>query len=229
MEIKGIQRIMVKTMNAAAAVPTFGYCDEIVMDNLVALRKQIKPIAEAKGVKVSYFHFMLKAASMALLQFPQLNAHVNPDCTAVTIKGSHNIGLAMDTPRGLLVPNIKNVQDLSVFDIASELARLQKLGAAGKLGQADLTGGTFTLSNIGTIGGTYASPILVLPEVTIGALGKFMTVPRFDDNMQVYPSTIMNVSWSADHRVLDGATVARFSNLWKQYLENPNTMLMEMK
>jgi len=83
-------------------------------------------------------------------KYPRVNSHVNADCTEITIRGSHNIGVAMDTPRGLLVPNVKNVQDKSVLEIARELSRLQSLGAANKLGTADLTGGTFSLSNIGT-------------------------------------------------------------------------------
>lgn len=128
--VTGIQRIMVKTMNAAALIPTFGYGDEIVMDNLIKLRKKVAPVAEARyGVKLSYFAFIIKATSLALTQYPMMNAHVNADCSAVTHRAAHNIGLAMDTPRGLLVPNIKNVQALSVLDIGRELARLQKLGA----------------------------------------------------------------------------------------------------
>ena len=90
----------------------------------------------------------------------------------------HKIGLAMYTPMGLLVPNIKGVQQLSVFEIAVELTRLQNLGLAGKLSTQDLSGGTFSLSNIGSIGGTYAKPVILPPEVAIGALGKIYTVPR---------------------------------------------------
>ena len=96
----------------------------------------------------------------------------------ITYKASHNIGLAMDTPMGLLVPNIKGVQQLTVFEIAVELSRLHALGLAGKLTSADLSGGTFSLSNIGSIGGPYAKPVILPPEVAIGALGKIYTVPR---------------------------------------------------
>ncbi len=96
----------------------------------------------------------------------------------------------------------------------------------GKLGTADLTGGTITLSNIGTIGGTYCRPILVVPEVCIGALGKFSTVPAFDAKGQVYPATVMHVGWTADHRILDGATVARFSNEMKDLIENPEALAL---
>jgi len=219
---------MVQTMTAANAVPQLGYCEEINMDALVKLRKELKPIAESQGVKLSYMPFILKATSNALKQFPSLNAHVtDADCSEVVYKGAHNIGMAMDTPRGLLVPNVKNVHDKSILEIAQELQRLQELGSAGKLGASDLTGGTFTLSNIGSIGGTYASPIIVLPEVMIGALGKLQVLPRYDENMELMPTTVMNASWSADHRVVDGASCARFSNLMKQYIETPSTMILE--
>lgn len=90
------------------------------------------------------------------------------------------------------------------------------------------TGGTFTLSNIGAIGGTYAKPVLMVPQVAIGALGKMQTLPRFDEDGNVYAARLMNVSWAADHRVVDGATMARFSNLMKEYVECPTAMLSEL-
>uniref|UniRef100_A0A3Q3RAD9 Dihydrolipoamide acetyltransferase component of pyruvate dehydrogenase complex n=1 Tax=Monopterus albus TaxID=43700 RepID=A0A3Q3RAD9_MONAL len=170
--LKGFHKAMVKTMMAALKIPHFGYCDEVDLSRLVALRAELRPVMEGRGVKLSYMPFFIKAASLGLLHFPILNASVDEGCQNITYKASHNIGLAMDTSQGLLVPNVKNVQLLSVFDIAQELNRLQALGAAGQLGTADLTGGTFTLSNIGSIGGTYAKPVILPPEVTIGALGK---------------------------------------------------------
>jgi 2-oxoisovalerate dehydrogenase E2 component (dihydrolipoyl transacylase) len=109
------------------------------------------------------------------------------------------------------------------------LNRLQKLAIEGKLSRSDLSGGTFSLSNIGAIGGTYASPVVLPPEVAIGALGKIQVLPRYDRSGNLGPVRIMRVSWSADHRVIDGATVANFSNLWKSFLENPTTMLLHMK
>lgn len=221
---------MVQTMTAANAVPQLGYSDEINVDALWEMRAALNKEAQSKyGVKLSFMPFILKAASLALKQFPQLNAHANADCTQLTHKAAHNLGLAMDTPRGLLVPNIKDVASKSILDIAVDMARLAKLGQEGKLGREELTGGTFTISNIGSIGGTYMKPILVVPEVVIGALGAFQTLPRYDANLALKPTRVMNVSWSADHRVVDGATMARFSNLWKFYLENPAAMLLDTK
>ncbi|ELV10510.1 Lipoamide acyltransferase component of branched-chain alpha-keto acid dehydrogenase complex, mitochondrial [Tupaia chinensis] len=201
--IKGFQKAMVKTMSAALKIPHFGYCDEVDLTELVKLREELKPIALARGIKLSFMPFFLKA--------------------------SHNIGIAMDTEQGLIVPNVKNVQVCSIFEIAMELNRLQKLGSAGQLSTTDLTGGTFTLSNIGSIGGSYAKPVILPPEVAIGALGSIKALPRFNQEGEVYKAQIMNVSWSADHRVIDGATMSRFSNLWKSYLENPAFMLLDLK
>uniref|UniRef100_A0A3B4ECU8 Dihydrolipoamide acetyltransferase component of pyruvate dehydrogenase complex n=1 Tax=Pygocentrus nattereri TaxID=42514 RepID=A0A3B4ECU8_PYGNA len=227
--LKGFQKAMVKTMTAALKIPHFGYKDEVDLTQLVRLRSELKGVAESRGVRLSYMPFFIKAASLGLLHFPVLNASVDEACQNITYKAAHNIGLAMDTPQGLLVPNVKNVQMLSVFEIAVELNRLQTSGASGQLGTADLTGGTFTLSNIGSIGGTYAKPVVLLPEVAIGALGKLQVLPRFNAKDEVVKAHIMNVSWSADHRIIDGATMCRFSNLWKSYLENPASMVLDLK
>ncbi|EGC38204.1 hypothetical protein DICPUDRAFT_93881 [Dictyostelium purpureum] len=227
--ISGIKKVMVKSMNAATAVPHFGFSEEYIMDKLTELRNQMKPMAEARGIKLSYMPFLIKATSLALLKYPVLNSSVSPDESQLIYKNYHNIGVAMDTPQGLLVPNIKNVESKSIFEIAQELNRLQKSGIAGQLTPSDMSGGTFSLSNIGTIGGTYCSPVLLLPEVCIGALGKIQKLPRFDKHGNVIPQSIMIISWSGDHRVIDGATIANFSNVLKGYIENPNTMLFDTR
>ncbi|KAE8610841.1 hypothetical protein XENTR_v10012259 [Xenopus tropicalis] len=227
--LKGFHKAMVKTMSAALKIPHFGYCDEVDMTNLSRLREDLKPLAESRGVRLSFMPFFLKAASLGLMQFPILNSSVDENCQNITYKAAHNIGIAMDTHQGLIVPNVKNVQVRSIFEIAAELNRLQSLGSTGQLGAGDLTGGTFTLSNIGSIGGTYAKPVILPPEVAIGAIGKVQVLPRFDSKGQVVKAQIINISWSADHRIIDGATMSRFSNLWKSYLENPSLMLLELK
>lgn len=227
--LKGFHKAMVKTMTAALKIPHFGYCDEVDLSRLVDLRAELKGLSESRGVRLSYMPFFIKAASLGLLRFPILNASIDEACQNITYKAAHNIGLAMDTAQGLLVPNVKNVQVMSVFDIAVELNRLQSLGANGQLGTAQLTGGTFSLSNIGSIGGTYAKPVILPPEVAIGALGKIQILPRFNSRGEVVKAHIMNVSWSADHRIIDGATMCRFSNLWRSYLENPASMVLDLK
>ncbi|XP_022243715.1 lipoamide acyltransferase component of branched-chain alpha-keto acid dehydrogenase complex, mitochondrial-like isoform X2 [Limulus polyphemus] len=227
--IKGFQKTMVKTMSQSLAIPHFGYCDEVCVTELVMLRSILKKKAGERGVRFSFMPFFIKAASLALNQFPVLNSSVDEKCENIIYKSAHNIGVAMDTQQGLIVPNIKNVQNLSLLQVATELNRLQELGEKGQLGSSDLTGGTFTLSNVGVIGGTYAKPVIVPPEVAIGAVGKIQAVPRFDEQDNVVKSHVLQVSWSADHRVIDGATMSRFSNLWKSYLEDPTSMLLDMK
>ncbi|XP_076829807.1 lipoamide acyltransferase component of branched-chain alpha-keto acid dehydrogenase complex, mitochondrial-like isoform X2 [Brachyhypopomus gauderio] len=227
--LDGFQKAMVKTMTAALKIPHFGYCDEVDLTQLVLLRSELKDLADARGVRLSYMPFFIKATSLSLMQFPILNASVDESHHTITYKACHNIGVAMDTPQGLLVPSVKNVHTLSVFDIAAELNRLQTLGSAGQLGPAHLTGGTFTLSNIGSIGGTYAKPVILPPEVAIGALGRIQVLPRFSSCGDLLKAHIMSVSWSADHRVIDGATMCRFSNLWRSYMEQPSSMVLDLR
>jgi 2-oxoisovalerate dehydrogenase E2 component (dihydrolipoyl transacylase) len=243
--IRGLQRIMVKSMSASwSTIPHFGLCDEVIMDKLMTVRNELRPIALTMGIKkLTYLPFLIKATSLALSSYPQLNAQLSAAGDSLLHRGSHNIGIAMDTPRGLIVPNVKAVQSRSVFDIALELARLQLLAQQGKLGESDLSDTTFSLSNVGTIGGTYASPIIPLPNVGIGALGRIAKQPRFastlpgasidskdaDDEDDIVAAHVMQISWSADHRVIDGATLARFSNNWKGLIEAPATMLAKLR
>jgi 2-oxoisovalerate dehydrogenase E2 component (dihydrolipoyl transacylase) len=136
----------------------------------------------------------------------------------------------MDTPQGLLVPIIKNVSSLAIPAIASELNRLQSLASAGKLTTADLAGGTITISNIGSIGGTYVSPVIVEKEVAILGIGKVRSMPAFGpDGNSVVKKQVAHFSWSADHRVVDGATMARAAEVVRAYVEEPDRMLVNMR
>ena len=213
-------------MNASLSIPHFGYADEIDVTALQDLRASLKPAAEAMGIRLSPLAIMIKAASIALTSHPVLNSSLSPDSSEIIYHNAHNIGVAMDTPRGLIVPNIKSVQSLSIFEVARELNRLQADGQAGAgLKEADLKDTTFSMSNIGAIGGTYMSPVITPPQVAIGAIGKVQTLPRFDSDGNVAAVKIMEVSWAGDHRIVDGATMARFSNEWKGMLENPSLIL----
>ncbi|KAJ1525856.1 hypothetical protein ONE63_009050 [Megalurothrips usitatus] len=225
--ISGYMKTMVKTMTAANAVPHFVYSDEIDVGPLIEMRLKMKKSAETRSIKLTYMPFFLKAVSLALTEFPMLNASVNSECTEVTYKARHNIGFAMDTTNGLIVPNIKDVQSLKIFDIAQESNRIIEAGRNGTLAPKDITGGTFSLSNIGSIGGTYMKPVLLVPEVAIGALGRFQKLPRFGKSGAVEEANIVNVSWAADHRVIDGATVAKFSNVFKELIENPVELVVQ--
>ncbi|MBN7821114.1 dihydrolipoyllysine-residue acetyltransferase [Bowmanella yangjiangensis] len=228
--IRGIKAAMAKQMSASVfSIPHFSVSDEIEMDALMAARAALKPEFEKQGVKLSFMPFIIKAMSLALKQFPIVNSQVNEDCTELTYFDDHNIGMAVDSKIGLLVPNIKGVQNLSLFEVAKEASRLIDLAREGKLGSSDLKGGTISISNVGVIGGTTATPVINKPESAIVALGKIQRLPRFDEQDNVKAVNIMHISWSGDHRIIDGATMVRFSNLWKSYLENPLSMLTEMK
>ena len=133
------------------------------------------------------------------------------------------------THTGLVVPNIKRVETLSITEIARELARLAELARANKLPPQDLAGGSITLSNIGAIGGTYMSPVLVPGEAVIGAMGAVQKVPRYAPDGSLQPQMVMQVSWAADHRLLGGAAVARFSNRFKALVEDPAMMLVALR
>jgi 2-oxoisovalerate dehydrogenase E2 component (dihydrolipoyl transacylase) len=226
-----IQKQMFKTMTKSLNIPHFLYTDEVSLDALADLRARLKPQVQQMGLKLSYMPFFIKALSLSLSKYPLLNSRVvvENDRPTLVYRKSHNIGIAMDTPAGLLVPNIKNVETLSILQITEELNRLQKLGAEGKLSAADLKGGTITLSNIGNIGGTYLGPVIVDSEVAIGGIGKSRVLPRYDANMNVKPSTVLNTSWSGDHRVVDGVTMAKLVESWKSFVEVPTAMLLYLK
>ena len=229
--IVGVRKVMVKTMTEANKIPAFGAMDEIELTNLSALRESFKAAVSKRNpsLSVSFMPFFIKAASIALKRYPELNAFTNPDCTELVVKAAHNIGFAMDTPQGLIVPCIKNVESKTLLEVIVDLNELIERGKRGAIAVADLQGGTFTLSNIGSIGATYTSPVIFPPQVAIGAIGRMQVLPRFESSGNVVKAQIVNVSWSADHRVVDGATMVRFNNVFKQLLENPALMLLDTK
>lgn len=227
--IKGIKAAMAKQMVASVStIPHFTFSDEIDLTKLIAMRSELKEQYKNQGVKLTMMPFFIKALSLAMKQFPVLNSQVNDECTEVTYFDDHNIGMAVDSKIGLLVPNIKGCQHKSIVDVANEVTRLTDAAREGRVSPDDLKAGTISISNIGAIGGTIATPIINKPEVAIVALGKLQHLPRFNDNGEVISAAIMQVSWSGDHRVIDGGTIARFNNLWKSYLEDPAKMMMAM-
>ncbi|KAK5655005.1 hypothetical protein OQA88_6764 [Cercophora sp. LCS_1] len=244
------QEMMFKTMTRSLSIPHFLYADEIDFTSLVELRSRLNKVLSKAGLsdgqvsKLSYLPFIIKAVSMALYKYPILNARVEADGSgngngngngkpALVLRSQHNIGVAMDTPQGLLVPVIKNVGSLNVLGIAAELGRLQALGAAGKLSPQDMAGGTITVSNIGSIGGTYLSPVVVEKEVAILGIGRMRTVPAFStlpgEEDKVVKRQVCNFSWSADHRVVDGATLARAAEVVRTIVEEPDVMVMHLR
>ena len=229
-KVRGIQAAMAKQMSASVyTIPHFTVSDELVMDNLMALRKLLKPEFEAKNVKLSFMPFFVKAMSLALNEFPVINSQLNEDATEISYFADHNIGFAVDSKIGLLVPNIKRVQDLSLLEIAVQMQNIIEQARAGRVAGEHLKGGTISISNIGAIGGITATPVINKPEAAIVALGKTQKLPRFDDEGNVSAQNIMAVNWSGDHRIIDGATMVRFNNLWMSYLTQPEKMLMHLK
>ncbi|KAI4164126.1 MAG: hypothetical protein LQ342_002363 [Letrouitia transgressa] len=235
--LTAIQSQMFKTMTRSLQIPHFVYADEIDITALSSLRRRLNnasphPQHQGQSQKLTYLPFILKAVSLALYDFPLLNARVDtasPDKPQLIMRASHNIGIAMDTPQGLLVPNIKSVNNLSIAEIAVEISRLQSLALSAKLTAQDLTGGTITVSNIGSIGGTYVSPVIVSNEVAILGIGKARAVPRFDDGGEVVRKEVVNFSWSADHRVVDGATMARCAERVRGWLEGVEGLLVQLR
>jgi 2-oxoisovalerate dehydrogenase E2 component (dihydrolipoyl transacylase) len=235
-QLSTTQSHMFKTMTRSLTIPHFLYADEISFSGLSQLRHRLNKNLATSAVndisKLSFLPFIIKAVSMALHQYPVLNARVDVDSSpskpVLVMRSQHNIGVAMDTPSGLFVPIIKNVSNLNVLSIAVELSRLQSLAASGKLSSQDLNGGTITVSNIGSIGGTYVSPVIIEKEVAILGVGKMRTIPAFDETGQVVEKQICNFSWSADHRVIDGATMARAAELVRGFVEEPDSMIMHL-
>ena len=227
-----VQSQMFKTMTRSLTIPHFLYADELNLTPLSSLRQRMNAHS-AKSQKLSYLPFIIKAVSLALEDFPLINARVEAsngsESPKLVMREKHNVGVAMDTPQGLLVPNIKNVSSLPILKIASEITRLQSLASASKLSIADLTGGTITVSNIGNIGGTYLAPVLVQSEVAILGIGKSRTVPAFDDQDRVIKKETISFSWSADHRVVDGATMARMAERVRGFVEEPGMMMARLR
>ncbi|ENH60860.1 Lipoamide acyltransferase component of branched-chain alpha-keto acid dehydrogenase complex, mitochondrial [Fusarium oxysporum f. sp. cubense race 1] len=223
--LSNTQLQMFKTMTRSLTIPHFLYADEVDFSSLVELRKRLNrviakgPTVEGQPSKLSYLPFIIKAVSLALNQYPMLNARVDVDPKTnkpcLVHRSQHNIGIAMDTTGGLVVPVIKNVASLNILSIAAELSRLQALASQ--------------VSNIGNVGGTYVSPVIVEREVAILGIGRMRTVPAFDENDNVVKKQVTNFSWSADHRVIDGATMARAAEVVRQIVEEPDLMVMHLK
>lgn len=249
------QEQMFKAMTRSLSIPHFLYADEIDFTDLSALRGRLNKVLSSSpsspapvipsnhGVtKLSYLPFIIKAVSIALQQYPILNARVDAPSSssagekpALLYRSQHNIGVAMDTPQGLLVPVIKDVAAHSILTIAAELLRLQSLAAAGRLSPQDMSGGTITVSNIGSIGGTYCSPVIVDGQVAILGVGRMRDVPDVarDEGSGSWAlrgvKNVCNFSWSADHRVVDGATMARAAGVVRSLVEEPDVMVMHLR
>ncbi|KAL5118264.1 hypothetical protein ACEQ8H_003774 [Pleosporales sp. CAS-2024a] len=228
-----VQSAMFKQMTKSLSIPHFVYTDPVDFSRLTMMRQQYNRGVE-KVQRITPLPIILKAISLTLEHFPLLNAHLDTTThpsnkPQLLLKGSHNFGVAVDSPSGLLVPVIKNVQRHSIASLAQEITRLATLARSGSLSSADLGGATFTVSNIGSIGGAAVAPVIVGPQVGIVGIGKARVVPAFGENGELVKKEECVFSWSADHRVVDGAYVARAAEEVKKYVEGIEGMLMRMR
>jgi 2-oxoisovalerate dehydrogenase E2 component (dihydrolipoyl transacylase) len=226
-----VQRVMFKAMTESLKIPHLALSDDIEVSSLVAMKKKLFPvILKETGVYLTFLPFFMKAASLALEDFPILNSAMDDkDNNFLIHKSSHNIGFALDSPSGLLVPNVKQVQSKSILQISQEIRRIQEESRSKGVQASDLTEGTFTLSNIGSIGGVFGVPVILPPQVCIAAIGGVRVIPAFDQQGNVVKSHSLTMVWSADHRVIDGATVTRFNNRFKSFIQEPSLMLLHLK
>lgn len=227
--LRGVRAVMAKRMvESVSSIPHFHYGEEIDVTELLALRERLKPQVEAQGERLTLMPFFMKAMALAVAETPIINAQLNSEANELSYYDQCNIGMAVDSKAGLLVPNVKGVEGLTLFEIAKEVGRLTNAAREGRVEQADLKGGTISISNIGALGGTYAAPIINAPEAAIVAIGKTQWLPRFDEHGAVQRRAILTVTWAGDHRFIDGGTIARFCNAWKGFLEAPESMLLHL-
>jgi pyruvate dehydrogenase E2 component (dihydrolipoamide acetyltransferase) len=225
--LRGVRRAtarhMRESLDKAAHVT---HCDEADAAGLVALREKMKAEAEARGVKLTYLPLIVKALIEALKLHPTLNASLDDDEGEIVVKKYYNIGIAVDVPDGLIVPVVKMADQKSVLDIAEEIQNLAKAAKERSLDLADLRGGTFSITNVGVIGGYAATPIINYPEVAILATMKIEDRARVANGAVVVRKTLP-LCLSFDHRVNDGAEAARFTKDLIRFLEEPEKLPLQ--
>ena len=225
--LKGVRKIISEHMTKSAfTAPHVTHFDEADVTKLAEVREREKKVAEMKGIKLTYLPFVIKAVVAALKQNPRLNASLDEGNEAIIVKKYYNIGIAVDTEAGLMVPVVKGSDQKNIYDIAHESNELAEKCRNRTIDLMDLKGGSFTITNIGSIGGLFATPIINYPEVAILMTGKMHERLVLDDD-KIKVKKFMPLSLSFDHRAIDGADAARFVNTVKQYLENPESILSE--
>jgi pyruvate dehydrogenase E2 component (dihydrolipoamide acetyltransferase)/2-oxoisovalerate dehydrogenase E2 component (dihydrolipoyl transacylase) len=229
-KLVGMRRKIAEHMVASTrTIPHYAYIDECDLTDLVRLRQQLKdPFARA-GVKLTYLAFFTKAVARALKDVPVVNSTFDEPNQEVVLHPHYHVGVAVAAPSGLIVPVVKNVDKLDLAGIASEIERLSDDAKSGKSKLDDLRGGTFTVTSVGGIGGLISTPIINHPEVGIMGIGKVVKRPLYDANGILRPTDVVYLSFSFDHRIVDGAVGASFGNAVIRYLQNPATLLIGEK
>ena len=219
------RRIALHLVDATRRIPHYSYMDECEVTELVRVRESLREPCLKAGVKLTYLAFVIKAITEGLREVPFVNASLDDEAEEIIFHDRYNIGVAVATPTGLVVPVIHDADKKDVFAIAREIEKLGNDARNGKIRLEDLKGGTFTITSIGNVGGLISTPIINHPEVGIMGIGKVVRRPVYDEHDQLRPADIMYLSFSFDHRVVDGSVGATFGNVVKRRLENPLAML----
>ncbi|MDG6914915.1 MAG: 2-oxo acid dehydrogenase subunit E2 [Nitrososphaerota archaeon] len=226
-QVRGVRKLvaehMAKSVRTTAQVTHVDECD---MTEVVALRESLKPEAERRGVKLTYLPFIVKAAVAALKEFPYANSSLDDQRGEILLRRSYNIGIAIDTESGLVVPVVRDADRKDVFEVAAEIQRMASKAREGQLSIEDVHGSTFTITNQGSVGGLFATPIINYPEAAI--LGSHKVAKRaVVRDGRIEARDVMFLSLSFDHRILDGAYAARFVNKVVAVLEDPKALRSE--
>ncbi|MFB6123773.1 MAG: dihydrolipoamide acetyltransferase family protein [Haloferacaceae archaeon] len=224
---RGVRRSIGEHMQRSKAeIPHAVHYDDVDVTDLVSLRERLRPIAADRGVKLSYMPFVLKAVASALREYPYMNASLDEEREEVVLHDEYNVGVATATDAGLMVPVVRDVDEKGLVEVASEMNDKISRTRERTIGREEMQGGTFTVTNVGVIGGEYASPIVNHPEVGILAMGAIEKRPRVVDDA-VVPRHTLPLSLAIDHRVVDGAVAAEFTNHVTELLSTPERLLLE--
>lgn len=219
------QTIARNMLASYTTIPQLTNFDDVDVTDLERIRNESKADYDNQGVKLTAMPFLVKAIATALHQHPVVNASISESGDEVIYKEYINIGIAVDTEKGLIVPVLRDADRKSIPQIARELAEMAESARSGSFKIEDLRGGTFTISNLGAVGGTYSTPIINPPEVAILLAGRSRILPQYV-NDQLQPRLMLPLSLTYDHRIVDGAAAARFLNDVKRYLANPGRLLL---
>lgn len=223
----GVRRKIAEHMHhAKQVIPHYSYVDECDVTDLVRIRDGLKEASQRGSVKITYLAFFVRAVVEALKEVPIVNASLDDQAGEIVLHDRYHIGFATATPAGLIVPVIRDADKKTIVELARDIERLSADARAGKSKRDDLVGGTFTITSIGNIGGLISTPIIHHPEVGILGVGKIVKRPVYDAAGQIRPADIVYLSFSFDHRVLDGAIGAAFGNAIIRRLKNPAALLI---
>lgn len=228
--LKGIRKKIAENLQMAKhIIPHFTLMDEADVTELVNWRESLKEVAEKAGTKITYLPFVMKALIATIREFPMFNASIDDEKQEIIYKKYFNLGFAADTPNGLVVPVIKNADQKSLLELSKEILELSKKARDGKLKPDEMKGATITITNIGSVGGTYATPIINHPEVAILGMYKIQDRLYLDSTGAVKNQKIMNYTITADHRLIDGAVAARFLKSFLARIQKPSILMLDMQ